>query len=166
MPTGQPPSSFSQIRVTQGVFQGECLSTSVFCTHLRAAVDHFLHQTSLAFPDRDPKNVVQILAYVDDVVLIIDPADFPTLWPIWVASLKKYGLVVEQSKCKAWVPSMISPLPEAVAVFGPDNVSTSGLNVLGSSPYPHTPLPSTSSSPKPTSVTPQHATTPNSSNPW
>ena len=86
----------------------------------------------LTFPDRDPKNVVQILAYVDDVVLIIDPADFSTLWPLWVDSLKKYGLLVEQTKCKAWVPSMISPLPAAVAVFGPNNVSTSGLTVLGS----------------------------------
>ena len=75
---------------------------------------------------------MQILAYVDDVVLIIDPADFSTLWPLWVDSLKKYGLLVEQTKCKAWVPSMISPLPEAVAAFGPNNVSTSGLTVLGS----------------------------------
>ena len=42
------------------------------------------------------------------------------------------GVLNEQSKCKAWVPSMISPLPEAVSVFGPDNVSTTGLTVLGS----------------------------------
>ena len=125
-------SSFAQLKVTQGVFQGECLSTPVFCTHLRAAIDHFLHHAALAFPDGDPNSLVQILAYVDDVVLIIDPPDFSTLWPIWVESLRKYGLLVEQSKCKAWVPSMISPLPEAVKVFGRDNVSTSGLTVLGS----------------------------------
>ena len=126
------PSSFSQLKVTQGVFQGECLSTAVFCTHLRAAVDHFLHQTALTFPDRDPKNVVQILAYVVDVILIIDPEDFLTLWPILVDSLKKLGLLVEQSKCKAWIPSKITPYSDAVKIFGHDNVSAAGLTVLGS----------------------------------
>ena len=38
-------SSFAQLKVTQGVFQGECLSTAAFCTHLRVAIDHFLQQT-------------------------------------------------------------------------------------------------------------------------
>ena len=32
-------SSFAQLKVTQGVFHGECLSTAVFCTHLRVAID-------------------------------------------------------------------------------------------------------------------------------
>ena len=50
---------------------------------------------------------------------------------MWVQSLAKYGLIVEQTKCKAWIPSKISPFPDAVQVFGADNVSTSGLTVLG-----------------------------------
>ena len=77
-------SSFAQLKVTQGVFQGECISTAVFCTHLRVAIDHFLQQTKCLFPDRDPTQVVQFLAYVDDVVLIMEPSDFLTLWPVWV----------------------------------------------------------------------------------
>ena len=125
-------STFALLEVTQGVFQGECLSTAVFCTHLRDAVDTFLAQIKLLFPDRDPTQVVQVLAFVDDVVLIIEPADFSTIWPIWVDSLRKFDLIVEQSKCKAWIPSKISPFPDAVKVFGADNVSTSGLTVLGS----------------------------------
>ena len=51
---------------------------------------------------------------------------------MWVQSLAKYGLIVEQTKCKAWIPSKISPFSDAVQVFGADNVSTSGLTVLGS----------------------------------
>ena len=79
-------SSFALLEVTQGVFQGECLSTAVFCTHLRAAVDDFLLQIKQIFPDRDPTQVVQVLAYVDDVVLIIEPADFTAIWPIWTGT--------------------------------------------------------------------------------
>ena len=94
-------SSFAPLKVTQGVFQGECLSTAVFCTHLRVAVDHFLQQIKELFPDRDPTQVVQFLAYVDDVVLIMEPDDFLAIWPIWVQSLAKFGLIVEQSKCEA-----------------------------------------------------------------
>ena len=88
-------SSFALLEVTQGVFQGECLFTAVFCTHLRAAVDDFLLQIKQLFPDIDPTQVVQVLAYVDDVVLIMEPADFAAIWPIWVSSLAKHDLIVE-----------------------------------------------------------------------
>ena len=127
-----PHSSFALLEVTQGVFQGECLSTAVFCTHLRDAIDTFLAQIQKAFPDQDPTKLVQILAFVDDVVLVVEPGDFSAIWPIWVDSLRKFDLIVEQSKCKAWIPSKISPFPDAVKVFGADNVSTSGLTILGS----------------------------------
>ena len=125
-------SSFAQLKVTQGVFQGECLSTAVFCTHLRVAIDHCLQQIKCLFADKDPTQVVQFLAYVDDVVLSMEPSDLLSLWPVWVQSLAKYGLIVEQTKCKAWIPSKISPFSDAVQVFGADNISTSGLTVLGS----------------------------------
>ena len=62
----------------------------------------------------------------------MEPSDFLTLWPIWVQSLATYGLHVEQTKCKAWIPSKLSPFPDAIEVFGADNVSTSGLVVLRS----------------------------------
>ena len=74
-------STFALLEVTQGVFQGECLSTAVFCTHLRDAFDTFLAQIKLLFPDRNPTQVVQVLAFVDDVVLIIEPADSPPFGP-------------------------------------------------------------------------------------
>ena len=82
-------STFALLEVTQGVFQGECLSTAVFCTHLRDAIDTFLAQIKHLFPDQDPTKLVQILAFVDDVVLVVEPADFSTVWTIWVDSLRK-----------------------------------------------------------------------------
>ena len=62
----------------------------------------------------------------------MEPDDFPAIWPIWVCSLAQHDLIVEQSKCKAWIPSKPSPFPDAVKVFGADNVSTAGLTILGS----------------------------------
>ena len=94
--------------VTQGVFQGECLSTAVFCIFLRAIVDQFYTDLgTIKLPQNlraPPRELVTILAYVDDVVISCHPALFDFVWPLWLKVLSDHGLQVEPSKCKAWIP--------------------------------------------------------------
>ena len=52
-----------------------------------------------------PRELVTILAYVDDVVISSDPALSDYIWPLWISTLANHGLQVEPSKCKAWIPA-------------------------------------------------------------
>ena len=102
------PDSLSELEVTQGVFQGECLSTAVFCIFLRSVIDKFYTDVAqLPLPlnfTQPPRELVTVLAYVDDVVISCDPALFDYIWPLWISTLANHGLQVEPSKCKAWIP--------------------------------------------------------------
>ena len=64
--------AYQNFKVTQGVFQGECLSTAVFCVYLRTVVVDFLSRIiklEVNGQQLHSKNVT-ILAYVDGVVLV------------------------------------------------------------------------------------------------
>ena len=90
-------TEFRSIQATEGVFQGECLSTAVFCIFLREVLDTFLLRC-LEAGISNPVQTITLCAYVDDVVLAMDPHLFPTVWPINIQTLKSFGLVVEETK--------------------------------------------------------------------
>jgi hypothetical protein len=76
--TPDGPDHLASLSVTQGVFQGECLSTAIFCIFLRDVVDQFFTALSTLelpapFNDRPTHSLVTFLAYVDDVVLAFHP---------------------------------------------------------------------------------------------
>jgi hypothetical protein len=122
-----------EILVTQGVFQGECLSTAVFCVYLRTVIDAFYTALQAKLPvcpdgTGHPRKLVTILAYVDDVVLCFDPSYVDLVWPTWIEVLATHGLKVEPTKCKAWVPGNFE-VDQNIQKFIP--VVTDGLPVLG-----------------------------------
>ena len=120
-------TEFRSIQATEGVFQGECLSTAVFCIFLREVLDTFLLRC-LEAGISNPVQTITLCAYVDDVVLVMDPQLFPTVWPIYVQTLKDFGLMVETTKCKAWNPS---ETPFEVGVTMLVEQVFNGLPVLG-----------------------------------
>jgi hypothetical protein len=105
-------TEFRAIQALEGVFQGECLSTAVFCIFLREVLDTFLLRC-LEAGIPNPVQTITLCAYVDDVVLALDPALFPTVWPLYVQTLKDFGLPVETTKCKTWSPQEV-PLPDSI----------------------------------------------------
>jgi len=79
--------SFGELLVTEGVFQGECLSTAVFCIFLRFVVDVFYTELAKELKGKVPdgtnvKELITILAYVDDVVLCCKPEHLSIIWPL------------------------------------------------------------------------------------
>jgi hypothetical protein len=118
-----------ELEVTEGVFQGECLSTAVFCIFLRSVIDDFFTSLQSKLGETvNAKQAVTILAYVDDVVLSFDPAHIDVVWNTWVEVLAANSLKVEPSKCKAWVPAN-RDIDHGIQVHVP--VVTDGLPVLG-----------------------------------
>ena len=86
----------------EGIFQGECLSTAVFCIFLPDVLDRFIAKLA-AKGITNPQKCITILAYVDDLVLAMEQNLFATVWPIFIAALAESNLVVETTKCKAWI---------------------------------------------------------------
>ena len=69
-------------RVTDGVFQGECLSTLVFCVSM-----HNIIVTCLNSLPEEVRPVVHFFAYIDDVVICTPPEHFQTAWRAWQVAL-------------------------------------------------------------------------------
>ena len=93
--------------VGDGLFQGECLSTAIFCLCMNTVIKLFVNSLPLEI-----RKCITILAYVDDVMLHMPPEHVPVVWPLWCAALKKVGLVVEVSKCTSWIPAALVISPE------------------------------------------------------
>ena len=56
---------------------------------------------------------------------------FSTVWPIFTATLAESNLVVETSKCKAWIPDESDPLPPSdISKGGALEVLHGGLPIL------------------------------------
>ena len=86
--------------VYDGVFHGECLSSAAFCLCLHTAIQHFR--------DSLPTHLlplIYILAYIDDVTLVMPPNTLHIIWPLWQAALATAKLNVEPTKCQAWIPT-------------------------------------------------------------
>ena len=118
---------YKQFQAAEGVFQGECLSTAVFCIFLREVLDSFLlkcKEQGIPLPEKS----ITICAYVDDVVLVVPPDLLTQVWPIFVQTLADFNLVVETSKCKVWRPSgkdipvevtsLVEPVKDGLPVLG------------------------------------------------
>ena len=121
------PGAFGIFNSCEGVYQGECLSTAIFCIFLREVIDTFIANCAAAGVANAEK-AIAVLAYVDDIVLAFDQSLFATVWPIYVSTLQKFNLLVETSKCKVWIPNGSTPLacitetlklsPDALPVLG------------------------------------------------
>ena len=103
------PNFFGQLLITEGVLQGECLSTAVFCIFLRFVVATFYTELAVATKGKVPDAIgirflITILAYYDDVVLCCQPEHLDIIWPLWIKVLKDHSLEVEPKKCKVLVP--------------------------------------------------------------
>ena len=110
--------------VADGVFQQECLSTAAFCLCIDTVIRTFLSRLP-----PEIRLTVNILAYIDDVVLHMPPEFLGIAWPIWCQCLADVGLRIEQDKCLALVPIATTISPEI------DNVvkqSLTGIKLLGS----------------------------------
>ena len=98
----------TELFFTQVVFQGECLSTAFLCIFLRIVIHQFYAALESIEPPKDftppPRELVTILAYVDDVVLSCHPDLLFFVWPLWLKILADHGLQGETSECKAWIP--------------------------------------------------------------
>jgi hypothetical protein len=114
------------------MFQGECLSTALFCALLHSVILHF--KAMLATNPRTVSAKVQILAYVDDAVLVCDKDIFPLVWKAWVDAMRIFGLPVVQSKCATWIPGATEISPE---VNNCATQSLEGLSLLGSAAQGH-----------------------------
>ena len=118
------PTLWEMFFVGDGVFQGECLSTAIFCL--------VMHDAILAFYDKigpELKEVVFVFAYVDDVVIAFPPHHAEKVWGAWKEALAERGLMLEQTKCHAWIPSATSVQPALDAVITQD---LRGIPLLGS----------------------------------
>ena len=113
-------SGYGIIHACEGVYHGECLSTAVSCTFLRMVLDTFIANAEKA---------IAIMAYVDDVVLIFDQELFPTVWPTYVSTLQQFNLLVEKSKCNAWISDDSTPTVAIQEALGTDGITivTGGL---------------------------------------
>jgi len=76
----------------------------------------------------DAAKCITILAFVDDVVLAFDQNLFAVVWPIYVSTLGEFNLLVETTKCKAWIPDDSPPLPSIAEAL---TIVTGGLPILG-----------------------------------
>ena len=76
---------------------------------------------------------ITIMAYVDDVVLVFDQALFSIVWPTYVSTLQQFNLLVEKSKCNAWIPDDSAPAAAVQEAVSSDGITivTGGLTVLG-----------------------------------
>ena len=118
------PTEWKSFFVSDGVFQGECLSTAVFCLVMHEAILDFFRRLGSTLAA-----CVFVFAYVDDVVLVFPPTEAETVWSTWRAVLAQRGLRLEQTKCRSWIPSATEVLPELNSVVAQD---LSGLPLLGS----------------------------------
>ena len=79
-------TSFGELLITEGVFQGDCLSSAVFCIYLRYIVGIIHIRLAEAMhrhvsDGMDVKLIVTVLAYVDSVVLGFNPEYIDIVWP-------------------------------------------------------------------------------------
>ena len=118
------PSEWKTFFVRDGIFQGECLSTAIFCLVLHDAIEDFFMQLG-----SDLAPLVFLFAYVDDVVIVFPPEHAHVVWSTWESVLRHRGLLLEPTKCHSWIPSAtrITPLLDSVV-----QQDLRGLPLLGS----------------------------------
>ena len=118
------PTEWKSLFVSDGVFQGECLSTAIFCLVMHEAILDFYKRIGPVLAA-----CVFVFAYVDDVVLVFPPSSAAVVWAAWREALLHRGLHLEQTKCRSWIPSATEVLPTLNSVVVQD---LSGLPLLGS----------------------------------
>ncbi len=132
------------VEVVDGVFQGECLSSAVFCIVMRCVIDEFNRRAALL---PQPLLGAKILAYVDDCVLVAPIVEFQQAWALWCCCLQDFGFEVVHAKCSCWLPGAVftNPLlhcatcrieaadwcPDGFECMSPAQ-SLNGLKILGS----------------------------------
>ena len=133
----------SDFEVKDGLFQGECLATLLFCLVMHEAINTC--KEKLLAAGLSPTSF-SFLAYVDDVVLICNQIDAHHVWGAWVSTLHEFGLTVVIKKSASWCPTAnsknsdeaapsfltacTSPLTNGLDVLMPDR-AVGGLPVLG-----------------------------------
>ena len=109
------PEGFGIIHACEGVYEGECLFTAVFCIFLWMVLDTSIVNCNNA-GIQNAEKAITIMAYVDDVVLVFQQ-------DLYGNTLKQFNLVVEKSKCKAWIPDDSTPHPSIQAAESTDGIS-------------------------------------------
>ena len=118
------PSEWKTFFVKDGIFQGECLSTAIFCLVLHDAIEDFFKQLG-----SDLAPLVFLFAYVGDVVIVFPPEHAHVVWSTWESVLRHRGLLLEPTKCHSWIPSATRITPLLDNVIQQD---LRGLPLLGS----------------------------------
>ena len=109
--------------ISQGLIQGDPLSTLAFCALLDQAWRPLIAKAQ--------QHNVRFHAYVDDAVLVGPPMAVEALFADFQTNLAKAGLQVKQSKCRIWAPE--APPPEAAQLthIWAQSTRHDGLHLLG-----------------------------------
>ena len=103
-------------QTTRGIAQGDPLSTMGFCMLMASARKEWM---------RTAANTSQWGAYIDDTVLIVDPAHLDESWTSASAVLAAHGLQINARKTRIWAQ------PEQIAASWHGCIQPSGLKLCG-----------------------------------
>ena len=116
--------------IHEGLFQGECLSTSLFAITIQAAIASFRGKLKRNLPHTI--HPTHILAYIDDVLIVTHSSQFPEVWTLWCQARQAANLQVQLSKCNAWIPANDATRTLHPSVADIVTQVFSGLPLLGS----------------------------------
>ncbi|CAK9043080.1 Retrotransposable element [Durusdinium trenchii] len=97
------------LETSNGIPQGDPLSALVFACLLRLALGDLRSDTETC--DIVYGRDYHVLAYADDVVMVIEPDCLHVVWEKWKASLAQHHLQVQPDKTVLFHPSGIGPPP-------------------------------------------------------
>ena len=120
------------IRLLDGLFQGDSLSTALFCLGLRRALRRFegsMREVGLL----EPGAQLVHMEYVDDILMNLLPSSAPVWLPLLRDALASVRLSLSLPKFKVLIPAALQPTPNAaIAAAGLTQVFGQ-LELLGSS---------------------------------
>jgi hypothetical protein len=103
------PGQWEPHEVGDGLWQGSCEASAVFCLGVREALKP-------AIADLAAKGIrVDLLKYIDDMLLSVSPSDLQAAWPALEEALAAAGLTLVPSKCAAYVPAATERDPRITA---------------------------------------------------
>ena len=92
------PGEWEPTVVADGLWQGSCEATAVYCVGFRRALVRLFEETTA----RGIR--IDLLLYIDDACLSVSPDDLEVVWPLLQECLACAGLRLVPEKCKAFVP--------------------------------------------------------------
>ena len=114
--------------MSDGLFQGNNLSSLIFCLGLRRALRRFQELATLADPDASKPLHLQ---YIDVLIMKFHPSRDRVLSPLLERALLTVNLKLDHRKCKVLIPSADEGvLHDGIAAMGLHEVHKS-IDLLG-----------------------------------